>query len=100
MPGWGLKPGGLQRYKKLTSYMKGQIGLSCRHFQLLSLQNVAKSIPDINIHLARRFQPVGYLSASTMQGHLKSTRALVGARQATCRNKPRGKQTEEDWTVK
>ena len=51
--------------KKLTSYKNGQTGLSCGHFQLLSLQNVAKSIPDINIHLARRFQPVGYLSAST-----------------------------------
>ena len=45
--------------------MNRQIGLSCGHFQLLSLQNVAKSIPDINIHLARRFQPVGYLSART-----------------------------------
>ena len=51
--------------KKLTSYMNGQINLFCGHFQLLYLQNVAKSIPDINIHLARRFQPVGYLSAST-----------------------------------
>ena len=27
---------------KLTSYMNGQISLSCGHFQLLSLQNVAK----------------------------------------------------------
>ena len=71
--------------------MNGQISLSCGHFQLLSLQSVAKSIPDINIHLARRFQPVGYLSLAP--GPFEEHPCTRG-RQTGHRNKPRGKQTE------
>ena len=56
--------GRIQRNKKLASYMNSLIGLSYGHFQLKSLQNLAKSIPDINIHLVRGIQPVGYLSAT------------------------------------
>ena len=45
--------------------MNRQIGNTKGHFKLQTPQNAAKSIPDITIHLAGRFQPVGHLSAST-----------------------------------
>ena len=77
--------------------MNGQIGLSCGHFQLLFLQNVAKSIPDINIHLARRFSQLAtcQLAPGPFEEH-----PCTRGHQTGHRNKPRGKQTEEEWTVK
>ena len=74
--------------------MNGQISLSCGHFQLLPLQNVAKSIPDINIHLARRFQPVAWLYLSAIAPGPFEEHPWTRGRQTGHRNKPRGKQTE------
>ena len=65
--GWGAEG---QRYsitKQLASYMNSlsrpflwSFSTYCNPFKMLP-----NSVPDINIHLARGFQPVGYFSAST-----------------------------------
>ena len=58
-------------------------------FLAVTLQNVAKSIPGINIHLTGSFQPVGYLSATNRA----SNGALVDAKQATETGRGEGRLT-------
>ena len=49
--------------QKIPSYKNVLLGFAMGHFYLQTLQNAAKSFPDINIG---GFQPVGYLSATTI----------------------------------
>ena len=78
--------------------MNGQIGLSCGRFQLLSLQNVAKSIPDINI--STLLDVFSQLATCQLAPGPFEEHPCTRGRQTGHRNKPRGKQTEEEWTVK
>ena len=57
-----------------------------------------KSIPDISIHLAGGFNPVGYLLAATRA--IYREHPCTRGCQTGHRNKTWGKQTEEKWTVK
>jgi len=77
----GVVEGGIQLYKTFQSYKNGQIGFTPKVIFSCKPQNVAKSIPNINIHLVGGFQPVGYLSPTYIRPD--STHALMDARQAT-----------------
>ena len=47
--------------QKFFCHVSSQTGHAKGHFELQTSQNAAKSIPDITIHLAGCFQPVGHL---------------------------------------
>ena len=85
--------------QKLASYTNGLIGLFHWSFSTVipSKINVAKSIPDINIHLVEVFNQL--VTCQLAPGPFEEQLCTRG-RQTGHRNKPQGKQTEEEWTVK
>ena len=72
----------MDRMQLCPSFKNGQIDLTMAHFELQTLQNVTKLIPDINIHLVGGLYIASWLPVSSHQRHLERTRALLDAIQA------------------